>query len=304
MKYTNEYIRNSYSFQMTAVRVSLILVFIGAIMIAWGFADAYHKVNNRFPMEQIFDISGNQADRIAFIEINDISEKIAEDKYGTCYHLIFDSDNTYLAGMNDEQYASIKEDISNNHTSNLEGKTLLIIDKETLNIMSDYSYIGEDVYLNVGDVSYFSVLKDRVQLIIGGVLTFLFFIGAIVYSSELNGYRKIVAISDISPEELDAEANDTSSVFTNTGIMITPSFITGTNGRLIVFKYNEIEKIRYYYKDMNYIIEIEATDKKIYELYKGRYINESDVRYLFEEIKERNQSVEADGEFSDEEYEE
>ena len=55
---------------------------------------------------------------------------------------------------------------------------------------------------------------------------------------------------------------------------------------------------------MNYIIEIEATDKKIYELYKGRYINESDVRYLFEEIKERNQSVEADGEFSDEEYEE
>lgn len=73
MKYTNEYIRNSYSFQMTAARVSLILVFIGAIMIAWGFADAYHKVNNRFPMEQIFDISGNQADRIAFIEINDIS---------------------------------------------------------------------------------------------------------------------------------------------------------------------------------------------------------------------------------------
>ena len=213
MKYTNEYIRNSYSFQMTAARVSLILVFIGAIMIAWGFADAYHKVNNRFPMEQIFDISGNQADRIAFIEINDISEKIAEDKYGTCYHLIFDSDNTYLAGMNDEQYASIKEDISNNHTSNLEGKTLLIIDKETLNIMSDYSYIGEDVYLNVGDVSYFSVLKDRVQLIIGGVLTFLFFISAIVYSSELNGYRKIVAISDISPEELDAEAirNDDTS---------------------------------------------------------------------------------------------
>ncbi len=39
MKYTNKYIRNSYSFQMTAVRVSLILVFIGAIMIAWGVAD-------------------------------------------------------------------------------------------------------------------------------------------------------------------------------------------------------------------------------------------------------------------------
>ncbi len=298
MKYTNKFIRNSYSFQMTALRVSLTLMVIGILMVAWGFADAYHKVNNRFPMEQIFDISGNRADRIAFIEINDISEKIAEDKYGTGYHLISDSDNTYLAGMNDEQYAGIKEDISKNHKSKLEGTTLLIIDKKTLNIISDYNYTGEDVYLNIKNVSYFSVLKDRVQLILGGVLTVLCFIGAIVYSSELNGYMKIIAISDISPEELDAAANDKRSIFTNTGIMLTPSFIIGTNSRLMAFKYSEIEKIRFYYKEMNYIIEIEATDKKMYELHKGKYIDASEVRYLFEEIKERNPSVISDGEFN------
>lgn len=291
MKYTNKFIRNSYSFQITAVRVSLTLLVIGLLMIAWGFADAYHKANNRFPMEQIFDISGNQADHIAFIEISDISVKIAEDKYGTGYHLISDSDNTYLAGMNDEQYAGIKEEISNNHKSDLEGKTLLIIDKETLNTISDYSYTGEDLYLNVGDVSYISVLKDRVQLILGGVLALFGVFCTIGFSSELDGYKKITALSDISPEELDAEANDKSSISTNTGIMLTPSFIIGTNSRLIVFKYSETEKIKFYYKDMNYIIEIEATDKKVYELYKGRYINESDVRYLFEEIKERNPSV-------------
>ena len=191
MKYTNENLKQSYAYPRNFLILFLCLLTLGLALFVWGFVDASMRFNIRYEMADIAKLEGNHADKIASITAIKISKKIAEDKY-VGYFWVDDDTNTYLVGMDNETYISVSEKFEVEGKVLLEGTTQMVIDKDVQNVIVFLEHECDDIYLNVHKVTFVSILKTRVQLILGGVLTVISLFGALGMNSELNRFRKVI----------------------------------------------------------------------------------------------------------------
>ena len=98
MKYTNKHLKNSYRFNQVAFYISFVGFVIGTFILAFGFIRANIQMDNIRPLEEVLTGHANPANKVAYIDIIKVPEKISEDKYET-YYLVTTEKATYISGM-------------------------------------------------------------------------------------------------------------------------------------------------------------------------------------------------------------
>ena len=122
MKYTNEHIKESYFPYKVLLYIFSIVLVLGIMLVLWGLIATGNQKNNVAPLEDVLNQYSNPANKTAYLEIIEVLQKIAEDKYEG-YYLVRTKTGTYISGMQEEQYATLKEELEEKGKSKLEGMT-------------------------------------------------------------------------------------------------------------------------------------------------------------------------------------
>lgn len=258
LKYTNESIRNIYKVDKVLLWIGMGMFVAGAILFLSGLWTANRMVKEIKPIEQVLSEEGNHANKTAYVNLTEAPVKITEDQYEG-YYLITDGEHLYISGMQEADYNKLNADYLEYGSVVLEGVTKVIIDEDVREDIAAYlssigvscdsetidDYIG-GVQIRVSEISFSSMLKEgaSVPLILGGLL-WLFGVFFLIneYSSLLK-YRKITSIRDVTPAQLDEEANDPESIYLGEICMyLTPSFVVGLYNGITVLRYDEITDI-------------------------------------------------------------
>lgn len=294
MKYTNKRLEQSYAYPKIVFTVFLCLLILGLGLVAWGFADASARLNTRYEFADVFELDGNRADKTASIEIISTPLQVISDKY-TTYYLIEDGVEKYIAAMDKITYMNVCEEIEVKGKAYLEGTTLTAIDDNVTTSFYFTPHKGDNIYLSVHKVTYMSILKSRVQFILGAVLAVISLFIVLGMNMELNRFRKITSLSGVTPAEMDKEANSKGTINYSFEVMLTPNYLIGHKLGFAAFKYDEIISVSFCAKGAEnpyHRCILKATDGKEYELYRAGYSLDTDELWdMFDELNKRNPGI-------------
>ena len=107
MKYTNKHIKEEYKFNQMWRTIGMILLLIGIFWVAFGLIQTKRKMDCVRPFEQVLQEEANPANQTAYIDIIQVPEKLAENKYEG-YYLVTTAEESYIVGMQPEQFADLK----------------------------------------------------------------------------------------------------------------------------------------------------------------------------------------------------
>ena len=104
MKYTNKHIKEEYKFNQIWRTIGMILLVIGIFLVGFGLIQTKRKMDYVRPFEQVLQEESHPANQTAYIEIIQVPEKLAENKYEG-YYLVTTAEESYIVGMQPEQFA-------------------------------------------------------------------------------------------------------------------------------------------------------------------------------------------------------
>ncbi len=220
MKYTNSHLKAAYGIYLIVLYIFIVFLIFGTFLLGFGFMKTKMQLDNVQPLENVLQEKSNHANKTAYIEIIQIPQKISEDKYES-YYLVTTETNTYISGMQSEQFESLKHEIEQNGKARLEGMTKIIVDDKVKENVKQYIE-NEYIQIRVTKFTYGSILKEGyiVNLILGGItsLVSLLIIWKSVYT--LGKYRNPKA------KLIDEECNQKDAVWLNAyRIYLTKSFL-------------------------------------------------------------------------------
>ena len=239
MKYTNKHLKNSYKPIVCLIWTGVIIFMASSALFVSGFIFAKKQMGNIHPLETVLTEYSNSANKVAYIEIVKVPEKISEDQYEGYYIVTTDSDN-YISGMQEEQFETLKKEVEEKGKARLEGFTKVVIDKQV--IEDAKLYLNEDcIHIRVTELTYGNVLKEGyiVNLILGGLVAFVGAIIAFWGMSQLNNYKHPEA------EKIDEECNRKDAVWLNDyKIYLTNSYIVTTDGGISTIDIGSVVEVK------------------------------------------------------------
>lgn len=220
MKYTNSHLKAAYGIYLIVLYICIVFLIFGTFLLGFGFMKTKMQLDNVQPLENVLQEKSNHANKTAYIEIIQIPQKISEDKYES-YYLVTTETNTYISGMQSEQFEALKHEIEQNGKARLEGMTKIIVDDKVKEDVKQYIE-NEYIQIRVTKFTYGSILKEGyiVNLILGGIISLvsLLIIWKSVYT--LGKYRNPKA------KLIDEECNQKDAVWLNVyRIYLTKSFL-------------------------------------------------------------------------------
>ena len=114
----------------------MILLLIGIFLVAFGLIQTKRKMDCVRPFEQVLQEEANPANQTAYIDIIQVPEKLAENKYEG-YYLVTTAEESYIVGMQPEQFADLKQRVEENGTARVEGMTKVVTDENVKKIISE-----------------------------------------------------------------------------------------------------------------------------------------------------------------------
>ena len=278
MKYTNEHIKKLYFPYKVLVNLFSVFAGLGIILLLYGFIATGNKMNNIAPLEEVLTQYSNPANKVAYLEIIEVPQKIAEDKY-EAYYLVRTESGNYISGMQEEQYEVLKEEVEKNGKAKLEGATKVIIDDNVLDNVAPYLN-KKHIHLRVIKLNYGGILKECyiVNLILGGILVLVSFAVIFGSASELKKYKNPKA------KQIDEECNRKSAKWLGEyEIYLTDSFLVSMYGGITAIDIDKISSVILYNTEQGAVImDARKTDGSTIKIYEE---TSKDV-YIYEEEKD------------------
>ena len=312
MKYTNKHLKNSYKFEMLCLYIGLIVLTLSTFLLAFGFIRSKQQMDNISPLKKVLTEHSNPANKTAYIDIIKVPEKISEDKY-EIYYLVTTAEDTYISGMQKEQFETLKKDVEKNGTARLEGLTKVITDEQVKKDVKNH--LNEDnIHIHVTKLTYANILKEGylVNLVLGGIIFLPSIISIIINIFALKKYKNPQA------KLIDKECNHKDSIWLNDyQIYLTNNFIVTTYEGISAIDLKSVKEVHLFdtvnaNKNIR-ILEVIITDNTIIKIFESNfmvdYIYEEDFNYLKDIFDKKNITFKCDitidpEEDYDEDYEE
>ena len=296
MKYTNKHLKNSYKFNRICLYIGIIGLALSIFILAFGFILSKQQLENISPLEKVFIKHSNPANKTAYIDIIEVPEKISEDKY-EIYYLVTTKDDTFISGMQKEQFEELKKDVEENGTARLEGMTKVITDE---NVKEDVqNHLNEDnIHIRVTKLTYLNILEEGylVNLILGGIIFLPSIISIIINICALKKYKNSQA------KLIDEECNHKDSIWLNDyQIYLTNNFIATTYEGISAIDIKSVKEVHLFdtasaNKNIR-ILEVITTDNTIKIFESNPIVNsiyEADVNYLKDIFDKKNLTFRCD----------
>ncbi len=283
MKYTNKHIKESYFLYKFLLYIFSVGLGLGITFLLWGLIAVDKQMNNVAPLETVLTQYSNPANKTVYLDIVEVPQKIAEDKYES-YYLVRTGTGAYISGMQDEQYADLKEDVEKKGKVRLEGMTKVIIDEQVLENVAEYLN-EKHIHLRATELSYGGILKEGyiVNLILGGILS-LFSLAFIYYSNlNLKKYKNPQA------KQIDEECNrEESKWLEEYKIYLTDSFLVSIYNGLTAIDIDTVSSVILYdakhENSRTRIMDVRKKDGSVVKVYeevsKNTYIYGEENKYL------------------------
>lgn len=284
MKYTNKHIKESYFPYKVLLYIFSVFLGLGITLLLWGFIASYNQMNNVAPLETVLTKYSNPANKTAYLEIVEVPQKIAEDKYES-YYLVRTETKSYISSMQEEQYAVLKEEVEKKDKARLDGMTNVIIDEQVLENVTEYLN-EKHIHLRATELSYGGILKEgySVNLILGGILSLFSFGFVFCSNSKLKKYKNPQA------KQIDAECNRKESKWLEEyRIYLTDNFLVGTYNGLTAIDIDTVGSVILYnvkHENINTrIMDVRKKDGSVVKVYEGTS-NDIYSTYIYKEENE------------------
>ena len=292
MKYTNKHIKEEYKFNQMWRTIGMILLLIGIFLVAFGLIQTKRKMDCVRPFEQVLQEEANPANQTAYIDIIQVPEKLAENKYEG-YYLVTTAEESYIVGMQPEQFADLKQRVEENGTARVEGMTKVATDENVKKIISEYINY-KFIYICMTKLTYGKILKEGyfVNLDIGGILILIGISMVLTQVRAIKKYRHPLA------EQIDEECNQPEALwFNDFRIYLTKNFLVSVyGGKLTALDLAKVRLTRLFETvkgSMNVItLEVTTTEQEKITVSENEWsfftMNEEEITYLTDVFGKRN----------------
>ena len=290
MKYTNKHIKEEYKFNQMWRTIGMILLLIGIFLVAFGLIQTKRKMDCVRPFEQVLQEEANPANQTAYIDIIQVPEKLAENKYEG-YYLVTTAEESYIVGMQPEQFADLKQRVEENGTARVEGMTKVVTDENVKKIISEYINYK---FIYMTKLTYGKILKEGyfVNLDIGGILILIGISMVLTQVRAIKKYRHPLA------EQIDEECNQPEALwFNDFRIYLTKNFLVSVyGGKLTALDLAKVRLTRLFETvkgSMNVItLEVTTTEQEKITVSENEWsfftMNEEEITYLTDVFGKRN----------------
>ena len=292
MKYTNKHIKEAYKFNQIWRTIGMILLLIGIFLVGFGMIQTKKKMDYVRPFEQVLQEESHPANQTAYIDITRVPEKLAENKYEG-YYLVTTAEESYIVGMQPEQFADLKQSVEENGTARVEGMTKVVTDENVKKIVSEYIN-HKFIYICMTKLTYGEILKEGyfANLDIGGILMLVGFLFVLTQMRAIGKYRHPLA------EQIDEECNQPEALWLdNFRIYLTKSFLVSVyGGKLTALDLTKVQRTRLFetVKDGLHVITLEVTTTEREEITVSEIkwsffiMDEEEITYLTDVFGKRN----------------
>ena len=292
MKYTNKHIKDEYKFNQIGRTIGMILLLMGIFLVGFGMIQTKRKMDYVRPFEQVLQEESNPANQTAYIEIIQVPEKLAENKYEG-YYLVTTAGESYIVEMQPEQFADLKQRVEENGTAIVEGMTKVVIDENVKKIVSEYIN-HKFIAIRMTKLTYGKILKEGyfVNLDIGGILILIGILLVLIQVRAIEKYRHPLA------EQIDEECNQPDALWLNDfRIYLTKSFLVSVyGGKLTALDLAKVQLTRLFEtvkESMNVItLEVTTTEQEKITVSENNIrfftMDEEEIAYLTDVFGKRN----------------
>ena len=250
------------------------------------------KMNYVRPFEQVLQEESHPANQTAYIDIIRVPEKLAENKYEG-YYLVTTAEESYIVGMQPEQFADLKQRVEENGTARVEGMTKVVTDENVKKKVSEYIN-HKFIYICMTKLTYGEILKEGyfANLDIGGILMLVGFLFVLTQMRAIGKYRHPLA------EQIDEECNQPEALWLdNFRIYLTKSFLVSVyGGKLTALDLTKVQRTRLFetVKDGLHVITLEVTTTEREEITVSEIkwsffiMDEEEITYLTDVFGKRN----------------
>ena len=292
MKYTNKHIKDEYKFNQIGRTIGMILLLMGIFLVGFGMIQTKRKMDYVRPFEQVLQEESNPANQTAYIEIIQVPEKLAENKYEG-YYLVTTAGESYIVEMQPEQFADLKQRVEENGTARVEGMTKVVTDENVKKIVSEYIN-HKFIAIRMTKLTYGKILKEGyfVNLDIGGILILIGILLVLTQVRAIEKYRHPLA------EQIDEECNQPDALWLNDfRIYLTKSFLVSVyGGKLTALDLAKVQLTRLFEtvkESMNVItLEVTTTEQEKITVSENNIrfftMDEEEIAYLTDVFGKRN----------------
>ena len=292
MKYTNKHIKEQYKFNKIWRTIGMILLLVGLFLVGFGLIQTKRKMDCVRPFEQVLQEEANPANQTAYIDIIQVPEKLAENKYEG-YYLVTTAEESYIVGMQPEQFADLKQRVEENGTARVEGMTKVVTDENVKKLVSEYIN-HKFIAIRMTKLTYGKILKEGyfVNLDIGGILILIGISMVLTQVRAIKKYRHPLA------EQIDEECNQPEALwFNDFRIYLTKNFLVSVyGGKLTALDLAKVRLTRLFETvkgSMNVItLEVTTTEQEKITVSENEWsfftMNEEEITYLTDVFVERN----------------
>ena len=292
MKYTNKHIKEEYKLNQIGRTIGMILLVIGIFLVTFGLIQTKRKMDYVRPFEQVLQEESNPANQTAYIEIIQVPEKLAENKYEG-YYLVTTAGESYIVEMQPEQFADLKQRVEENGTARVEGMTKVVTDENVKKIISEYIN-HKFIAIRMTKLTYGKILKEGyfVNLDIGGILILIGILLVLTQVRAIEKYRHPLA------EQIDEECNQPEALwFNDFRIYLTKNFLVSVyGGKLTALDLAKVRLTRLFETvkgSMNVItLEVTTTEQEKITVSENEWsfftMNEEEITYLTDIFGKRN----------------
>lgn len=292
MKYTNKHIKEEYKLNQIGRTIGMILLVIGILLVGFGMIQTKRKMDYVRPFELVLQEESNPANQTAYIDIIRVPEKLAENKYEG-YYLVTTAEESYIVGMQSEQFADLKQKVEENGTARVEGMTKVVTDENVKKIISEYINY-KFIYICMTKLTYGKILKEGylANLDIGGILILIGISMVFIHVRAIKKYRHPLA------EQIDEECNQPEALwFNDFRIYLTKSFLVSVyGGTLTALDLAKVQKTRLFETGKGSLsvitLEVTTTEQEKIIVSENEWpfftMNEEDITYLTDIFGKRN----------------
>ncbi len=285
MKYTNSHLKDACRIYLIVFYLGIVCFMLGIFILGFGFIKTKIQLEGVQSLESVLQGDFNHANKTAYIEITQIPQKISEDEYES-YYLVTTETNTYISGMQDQQFTDLSHEVEQNGRARLEGMTKVIIDEKVKEDVKQYIE-NEYLHIRVTELTYGSVLKEGyiVNLILGGIIGLVSLLIVCRYGYVLGKQNHPKA------KLIDDECNQEDAIWLNEyRIYLTKSFLVTLHyGNINAIDIKTIREARLYDKfkcNQTYrILELKTLENEEIvvseNLTVNDYMDEEEINYLY-----------------------
>lgn len=287
-KYKNKHLKEAILPQQVIFCICIIGAAFGIFILSFGLIRAAWQFNHVKEFSEVLSQVSNQANKMVYIDIISVPEKISEDEHEG-YYLVVTEEGNYISGMQEEQFEDLKKTVEANGQTRLYGMTKVVLDEAVKKDAGQY--LNENnIHIRVTNFTYADILKEGyiVNLILGIIFALGFGIMAIGACYALKKYK--------NPQWklIDAECCRKDAIWLwEYKMYLTKNYIVTTSAGITAFEISFITEVNLFESEETGQTILEGTmldESKvtIWTDYQTGRMYEEDVRYLEDIFRKKN----------------